>query len=456
MSNQFENVIKQFDKYSYYTEGKIERGIEEHRKGQFALVFKDGAGNLLRNVRVRVKQVSHEFNFGCNLFCLDHFEEGAKNALWEEKFKKIFNYGVVPLYWDALEPREGSPRFSEESEKVFRRPPVDRAVRFCRESGIRMKGHCMVYNSFNPAWMAEDNRGIKIQVDNRLRALSERYRNDFCDVDVINEMHRIYKNCYKGMGCRNLQITDEPEHEKWAFDLCKRYFPNSRLFWNEGMYEVLGELNYSGFRSYYYLAIKEALSRGVPVEGIGIQYHANAEKEYEWAGNPWHQLRHVTHPLRLIDALECYGTLGLPVHISEISLPSYGYDENDEALQAETARRLMRLWFSAESVSAIVWWNLADKTAIGDENLYHSGLLREDLSEKPAYKALDELINREWNTSLCAEVSERLNFRGFYGEYEIEAEHGGKKVSRKVLLCRDNTGFDNRRCDFRAKEIIIE
>ena len=27
------------------------------------------------------------------------------------------------------------------------------------------------------------------------------------------------------------------------------------------------------------LAIKEALSRGVPVEGIGIQYHANVQKE---------------------------------------------------------------------------------------------------------------------------------------------------------------------------------
>ena len=68
MSNQFENVIKEFDKYSYYTEGKISRGIEEHRKGQFALVFKDSAGNLLRGVRVHIKQISHEFNFGCNLF----------------------------------------------------------------------------------------------------------------------------------------------------------------------------------------------------------------------------------------------------------------------------------------------------------------------------------------------------------------------------------------------------
>ena len=69
---------------------------------------------------------------------------------------------------------------------------------------------------------------------------------------------------------------------------------------------------------------------------------------------------------------------------------------------------------------------------------------------------MDELINREWNTNLSAEVSGRLNFRGFYGEYEVEAEHGGKKTLQKIRLFRDNTGFDNRRCDFRVKEIVID
>ena len=455
MSNIFENVIKKFDEYSYYTEPKIARGIEEHRKGQFVLVFKDSCGRLLKNVRVRVKQVGHEFNFGCNLFYIGNYEDEKKNKEYEEKFKKLFNYGVVPLYWNTLEPEEGKMRFDADSPRIFRRPPVDTVVNFCRNNGIRMKGHCLVYNSFNPSWMSEDSREIKVAINKRLRAISERYGDEFYDVDVINEMYRIYKNCYKGMGCRDLQITDEREHEKWAFDICKRHFPNSRLFWNEGMNEIFGEHTYSGFRSYYYLALKEALKSGAHIEGIGMQYHANVEKEYEWEGNPWHSIRHVTNPLRLIDALECYGELGLPIHISEISLPSYGYDSYDEELQAEITKRLMKLWFSAEKVDAIVWWNLSDKAAIGEENFFHSGLLREDLSEKPAYKVMDELINHEWNTAFDITVDGRLNFAGFYGYYEIEAECDGKKSLQKVRLFRDNTGFDNRKCDFRAKEIII-
>jgi hypothetical protein len=115
----------------------------------------------------------------------------------------------------------------------------------------------------------------------------------------------------------------------------------------------------------------------------------------------------------------------------------------------------MKIWFSAEKVNSIVWWNLADKTAIGDENEYHSGLLREDLTEKPVYKVFDELINVEWKTKFDTVTSGRLDFRGFYGDYEIEAECGGKKTVHKLRLCSDNTGFDNRKCDFRTKDIII-
>lgn len=454
--NQFENVIKKYDEFSYYVDGKVARGIEENRKGQFALVFKDETGKNLENVKVKARLCNHEFNFGCNLFYLDHHPTEELRVLYKEKFKKLFNYGVVPLYWDTLEPVEGKPRFDYASEKIFRRPPVDEAVNFCRENDMRMKGHCLVYNSFQPDWISNDNREIKIQIDKRLRAISERYGTVFHDVDVMNEMYRIYKNCYKGMGCRNLQITDERDHEKWAFDICKKYFPHSRLFWNEGMFEIFGETNYSGFRSYYYMAIESALRSGVAVEGIGMQFHANVDREYEWEGKPWHPIRHVCNPLRLIDALECYGMLGLPIHISEVSIPSFGYDPYDEELQAELTKRLFKLWFSSKSVNSIIWWNLSDKAAIGDENKYHSGLLREDCTEKPAYKALDELINKEWQTSIETISGNRFNFSGFYGDYQVEAKCGDKKFSGKIRLCRDTTGYDNRMCDFRKTEIVLK
>jgi hypothetical protein len=54
------------------------------------------------------------------------------------------------------------------------------------------------------------------------------------------------------------------------------------------------------------------------------------------------------------------------------------------------------------------------------ENVYYGGLLRFDLSPKPAYYAIKDLITKEWHTELEVETDENgyARFRGFYGDYE--------------------------------------
>ena len=298
MEERIKNVLDSIKKFDSYTEDKIKRDIEENRKGQFVLKLTDEKGELFCG-RVRVKQLSHQFKFGCSLFHLDQFPDEERRSLYKEHFKKVFNYAVVPLYWDTLEPTRGEPRFSADSVNVYRRPPIDTIVDFCEENGIGMKGHCLVYNSFQPDWIPDDNRSLRILVDERIRRISERYGNKIEDFDVINEMQSIYKNCYKGNGCRNLQITDDADHEKWCFELAKKHFPHSRIFWNEGIDQSFGSY-YVGHRSFYYMTLEKMLSCGVPIQGIGMQYHAYLPDET------------VCNPLRIIDVLDRYGDFRLP------------------------------------------------------------------------------------------------------------------------------------------------
>ncbi|MBO5355481.1 MAG: endo-1,4-beta-xylanase [Clostridia bacterium] len=449
MSNGLESVIKKFDSYDYYLNGKIARDIEENRKGQFVLTFKNESGEALSDVHVKVRQKRHAFKFGCGAFYLDQFEDEERRTLYRERFKELFNYAVVPFYWDTLEPEQGKPRFAADSPFVSRRPPIDTIMEFCEENKIRAKGHCLVYNSFQPKWISDDNEVLKRQITKRIKEIAEKYGDRIFDFDVINEMITVYKNAYVGNGARNLQITDEPGHEKWAFDTCRRYFPNANLYWNEGMYETFGQ-HYKGFRSFYYLMIEKMLREGVKIDGLGMQYHAYTSKEKADI-----KLAEVCNPLRMIDVLERYGDFKLPIHISEVSIPSYSNESYDEQLQAELTERLFKLWFSSRYCESIVWWNLCDNTAYKTESIYHSGLLRYDCTEKPVYKALCNLINKEWNTTLEDTVSGQLRFSGFYGEYDIETEYQGKKSVVSVNLTRDNTGYDNRLCDFRAKEIVL-
>ena len=80
----------------------IDRGIEEHRKGLFCIRVIDKDGKPVSGAKVKAKLSKHEFKFGCAIFLLDQFPDERRNALYREEFKKLFNYAVMPLYWDTL------------------------------------------------------------------------------------------------------------------------------------------------------------------------------------------------------------------------------------------------------------------------------------------------------------------------------------------------------------------
>lgn len=444
-------LIEQFDRHMQYVGPKLERDIHENRMGTFSLQFFDADRARIFPDEVTVNQTSHEFKFGCSLFLLDQFPEPEKNAAYRAAFKKIFNCGVAPIYWDTLEPEKGKPRFAADSPNIWRRPALDIVRDYCQENNIRMKAHCLAYNSFNPKWLPNDNRGINIELAKRVAALGERYRYDFTDMDVINEMYSIYKNCYAGNGMRNFQITDEPTHEKFCFDLAKREFPCTRLFWNEGCFETFGRDQYVGTRSRYYLMLRRQLELGVPIEGIGTQFHAfcGREQEASAAGILYNSLR-------AIDVFDCYSDFRLPIHLSEVSIPSWSNEPDDEEVQAELAERMLKLWFSRRYVDAVIWWNLVDGTAYGGENVFHAGLMRGDLSPKPAYERFDRLINHDWHTAYSASgAGDRFVFDGFYGDYDVTFTHDGKKYTRSIRLFRDTTGYDNRLADWRISRVEV-
>ena len=95
-------------------------------------------------------------------------------------------------------------------------------------------------------------------------------------------------------------------------------------------------------------------------------------------------------------------------------------------------------------MEAIIYWNLPDGYAafapIGDmskgENIYYGGLLRHDLSEKPAYKVIKNLFKKEWCTNAETITNEQgtAEFRGFYGDYDVTVIYDGKEVPVKIKL----------------------
>ena len=143
--------------------------------------------------------------------------------------------------------------------------------------------------------------------------------------------------------------------------------------------------------------------------------------------------------------LDKYADFKKPLQMTEITIPAYTLNADDEELQAELITMLYKMWFSHPNMEAIIYWNLVDGYAAyapqgseEGENYYHGGLIRYDLTEKPAYVALYNLIHKEWHTEISSVVDGELAFRGFYGEYEISAERNGNIVTSTFNLSKNS------------------
>ena len=49
---QMQLLIDEFDRFGFYLDAKLDRDIEENRKGAFSLAFTDENGNPLKNVKI--------------------------------------------------------------------------------------------------------------------------------------------------------------------------------------------------------------------------------------------------------------------------------------------------------------------------------------------------------------------------------------------------------------------
>lgn len=402
---------------------RIKDGIEQNRKGDFKIRFIDGEGNPLRNVRVTFDQKSHEFKFGAHIFMLDGFEKAEDNEKFREMFREYFNLATVPFYWDGLEPEEGKPRYDKDSAKVYRRPAPDLCMEYCEENGIDTKLHCLVYDKFTPSWLPKEEMAqMERLYEKRFGEISRRYAGRMVEFEVINE------TLQSPWWTTDSVITSKTDLNEWAFSLAKKYFPHETLVINEGGVNV--QLADQGVWSAYYLEIENALLKGLPIDKIGLQHHlftgATSKTEEAYERNVKGEYLRFADPELSFKTLDTLGRFGLPLELTEVTIPTFGEGEEYEELQAELLRLLYSVWFSHPQVDTIVYWNQVDGYCyVGDanwnENNCRGGLFHHDLTPKKSALMLKKLITEEWHTdgALITDEEGYIEFRGFFGEYDF-------------------------------------
>ena len=389
----------------------IDERIEQYRKADAELV--------LENVRpgsvVSVEQVSHDFLFGSNIFLFGQLDTPEKNRKYEAAFGELFNAATIAFYWKTLEPEKGKIRFSADSPYIYRRPPTDPVVAFCEAKGIYMKGHAIIYGMRpwgHPIWMPEDRKEMEKEFERHVKDLADRYGDRVQNWDVVNEC---YDQANRGL------MPDDYTYKtyKWAME----YFPEGVTF-NTNECDM-----HSGPRKRYTEIARDLIDRGVRIDNVGTQMHIFNAKEAQLIadGTDNGELA----PLRLWATMEELSRIGRPVFISEVTVTAPENTERGLEIQKELTRNFYRLWFSHPAVAGITWWNLVDGGAAPGEPSF-SGLFDTEMNRKPAYKALDQLINHEWKTSLTVKAPKdgKISWRGFKGNYIIRyQDRKGKWVT---------------------------
>ena len=424
------NVLELFEAQKDFMEERIQHGIETYRKGRAVITVKDSQGQPVKNAKIKITQTDHEFKFGANLFMLDELETEEKNETYKRVFADTFNMATLPFYWDATEPEPGQLRYAKDSPKLYRRPPIDLCMEFCKKHGIEPREHALAYEHFFPKWLRNASvPEIKSALTRRYEQIALRYKDLIPTIEVTNEME---------WAQGNTAFYEDADYVEWCFKTAETYFPANQLVINEHTGLPWGDRCRTTDK--YYAYIEANRLKGARIDAIGMQFHmfCRAEGEYE-------HTRTFYDPQKLYAHMDLYSRFGLPLQITEVTIPAYSNAPEDEIIQAKILETLYAIWFSHPNVEQIIYWNLVDgyahlwdpspekiKASLGDmtlgENYYYGGLLRFDLTPKPAYEVIRDLIKNKWHTEaqLVTDSLGQVSFKGFYGRYrvQIDTAHG--------------------------------
>jgi GH35 family endo-1,4-beta-xylanase len=365
--------------------------------------------------------------FGGNIFLYGDCGSPENNQKYENTFGSLFNAATIPFYWKTLEPLQGKPRYEIGSSYEYRRPPIDPVVEFCESKGINMNGHAIIYGMRrwgHPEWMPEDRKKMEGYFENHIKELAERYQGRIQRWDVVNEPT---DQANRGI------MPDDYTYKSFLWAM--KYFPDSVKFnindsdmhWDMTLYRRYLEI------------VRNLIDRGIRLDYVGMQMHIfNPEESRKIANGA-----DILTPEKIYERLDLMSDAGKPLHVSEVTVSAPDDSEAGKQIQVEITKNLYRLWFSYPNVMGITWWNVVDGGAAPGEPSF-SGIYDKELSPKPVYHILDELINKEWKTEATLKASSDgdIKFRGFKGRYVVRwKDKSGIMKQREFDLLKDGDGF---------------
>ena len=234
---------------------------------------------------------------------------------------------------------------------------ADYLIDFAKTNNMRIHGHCLVWHRSVPSWV-NSYIGTKDDWKNLLKdyitTVVARYKGKIASWDVVNEAildngtPRTESIWYQKIGWEYIEL---------AFRYAHAADPNAVLFYNDYGQEY-SSIKLKAIND----TIRDMINRGVPIHGIGLQFHT-----------------HINHPTNLMsNAINQTALIApnngvkLKVHVSELDValnpnktPTYSINDTDLDLQKARYRTIaatMRT-LPKEQCWGITTWGITDSNS---------------------------------------------------------------------------------------------
>jgi endo-1,4-beta-xylanase len=245
----------------------------------------------------------------------------------------------VALKIGAIAPQPGPKHFES----------ADRLLAFCNQHRIAMRGHCLVWNEWNPDWVKNMTKAERqAYFDSYIEEVVARYIGKLQSWDVVNEPFWPGHNAPGGFRIGPWYDAFGPDYIRRAFQRAAQVDPHTKLVLNEAQTERDDALGLA-VRAGLLKLVADLKQSGVKLDAVGLQGHLQPQYPHD--------------PGRFNEFLHKLADLGVDIYITEFDVCDDAFPDDiaaRDAAVARTAQQFLEPTLRHPAVKALVAWELAD------------------------------------------------------------------------------------------------
>ena len=245
----------------------------------------------------------------------------------------------VALKIGAIAPQPGPKHFES----------ADRLLAFCNQHRIAMRGHCLVWNEWNPDWVKNMTKAERqAYFDSYIEEVVARYIGKLQSWDVVNEPFWPGHNAPGGFRIGPWYDAFGPDYIRRAFQRAAQVDPHTKLVLNEAQTERDDALGLA-VRAGLLKLVADLKQSGVKRDAVGLQGHLQPQYPHD--------------PGRFNEFLHKLADLGVDIYITEFDVCDDAFPDDiaaRDAAVARTAQQFLEPTLRHPAVKALVAWELAD------------------------------------------------------------------------------------------------